>query len=259
MTPGDYGGQRANMEHDSMAGTLACQARLIWPKEREILRRTISPGSRVLDIACGTGEILHRIRAELEPAIAIGVDLFRGHLDKAGPPVVQADAHRLPFDDHSFDVVCVRHLLQALPDPVALLTEARRVGRRIHLLVEDYAGLLFDLDDMAAENHFVDVAPRFRSHGTDLYQGRRAFRHLRAAGFSNVEVQPLIVDNRTRDRREAFAGVLHYWKLGYAKTLAGLLELPVEEVEGRFDAMISAVGNPDRYCAWLLFVLTAKA
>ena len=259
MIPGDYGGQRANMEHDSMAGTLLWQARLIWPQERALLGRAIAPGSRVLDLACGTGEILRRIRTEFEPSVAVGVDLFRGHLERAVPlPVAQADAHKLPFADRSFDLVCVRHLLQAIEDPVALLAEARRVGRRIHLLVEDYAGLLFDLDDMAAENHFVDVAPRFLSQGTDLYQGRRALRHVRAAGFSEIAVQPLMIDNRTGNR-EAFSGVLRYWKLGYARTLAGLLGLGVEEVEGRFDAMISAVLDPDRYCAWLLFVLSAKA
>lgn len=257
MSGADYGGQRRNMEHSSMAGTLACQAAVIWPKEVEILRRG-PRAARVLDLACGTGEILRRFRAEFEPDLLVGVDLFRGHLRKAQPPVVLGDGLRLPFADGAFDLVLVRHLLQALPDPVALLEEARRVARRIHLVVEDYAAILLDIGDAAAENNFADVTPRFQRRGTDLHQGRRAFRHLREAGFDNIEVEPLVVDTQTADR-EAFAGVFRYWKLGYAATLAELVGVGVPEIERRFDAMIDAIRDPARYSAWMLLVLTADS
>ena len=256
MSQGDYGGQRGNMEDPAMAGTLECQARLIWPKEVEIVRR--NPPESVLDVACGTGEILRRVREEFAPVRAVGIDLFPGHLHEAPRPVVLGDAFALPFPDQSFELVLVRHLLQALPDPVTLLKEARRVGRRVHLLVEDYAGILMDLQDPVAENHFTDVTPLFQKKGTDLYQGRRAYRHLREAGFSNVTVEPIIVDNLTGDR-EAFAGVFRHWKLGYAETLAGLFGVEVSEVERRFDLMIGTIKDPGRYAAWLLFVLTADS
>jgi ubiquinone/menaquinone biosynthesis C-methylase UbiE len=255
----DYGGQRANMEDDSMVGTLEHQARLIWPMESRHLRATLSAApQRVLDLACGTGEILHRFRAEFEPRLAVGVDLFRGHLERAEPPVVLGDGRRLPFPDGAFDLVLVRHLLQAVPDPVGLLVEARRVGRRVHLLVEDYAALFFDLDDDAAEGHFTDVTPRFRPQGTDLFQGRRAYRHLREAGFHDITVAPLVIDTLNSDR-EAFAQVMHYWKLGYAETLAGLLGEAVPEIERRFDLMIAAIRDEGRYSAWLLFALSATS
>ena len=257
MTKENYGGQRANMEDHSMVGTLACQAKAIWPKEVEFLRRLTPAPRRVLDLACGTGEILRRVRAEFAPEIGVGIDLFRGHLESAAAPVVQGDAYHLPFADGAFDLVLVRHVLQALPDPVGLLSEARRVGRRVHVLAEDYAGLFFDLaPDMEAENHFVDVAPRFFPQGTDLYQGRRAFRHLKEAGFTDISVEPLLVDTESCDRA-AFAGLMRHWKAGYAATLAQLLELPVERVERRFDAMIEAIEDPGRYSSWLLFVLGA--
>jgi SAM-dependent methyltransferase len=255
----DYGGQRANMEDDSMVGTLEHQARLIWPLERAHLRATLPEAPRrVLDLACGTGEILRRFRAEFEPRLAVGVDLFRGHLDRAEKPVVLGDGRRLPFPDQAFDLVLVRHLLQAVPDPVGLLAEARRVGKRVHLLVEDYAALFFDLDDDAAEGHFTDVTPRFRPHGTDLFQGRRAFRHMREAGFHDITVAPLLVDTLTSDRG-AFAQVMQYWKLGYAETLAGLLGEEVAEVERRFDLIVEAIRDPGRYSAWLLFALSGRS
>jgi ubiquinone/menaquinone biosynthesis C-methylase UbiE len=259
MTSRDYGGQRANMEHESMERTLACQAAVVWPHERALIAKH-APGARLLDVGCGTGEILRRVRAELAPRLAVGVDLFAGHLRRAEPPVARADGFRLPFPDDTFDLVLVRHLLQALADPVPLLRECRRVlarGGRIHVIAEDYAAILLDVEDYEVANHFVEVAPRFRAKGTDLYQGRRALRHLREAGFLDVRVDPVLVDNQTGDR-EALAGVFRHWSAGYAETLAGLLGVPVPEVERRFAAMEAAALDEERYAAWLLFAVGGR-
>ena len=256
MTVGDYGGQRANMEDTSMKGTLAAQAELVWPKERGLLARA----DRVLDVACGTGEILRRYRAEFVPRLAVGVDLFAGHLAHAERPVVRGDGFQLPFPGGCFDLVLVRHVLQALPDPVSLLREAHRVlrpGGRIHLLVEDYAAIHFDIDDRATVEHFREVTWPFYEKGTDLYQGRKAPRHLRAAGFSEVWVDPIVVDNQG-DGREAFARVFHYWREGYAATLADLLGTTEAEMRRRFGLMIENIRDPERYAAWLLFAVSGR-
>jgi len=168
---------------------------------------------------------------------------------------VQGDGYRAPFPDGSFDLVLVRHLLQALPDPVGLLREVRRLlapGGRVHVLAEDYATILFDIEDYETADHFREVAPRFRRHGTDLYQGRRLFRHLLEAGFAEVEIDPVLVDNRRCDP-EQLAGVFHWWREGYAATLARLLDVDEAEVRRRFDRMIENVRDPGRYAAWLLF------
>jgi ubiquinone/menaquinone biosynthesis C-methylase UbiE len=246
------------MEDASMVGTLRSQAVVVWPKEREILLR--GRPRRVLDLACGTGEILRRVRAELRPELAVGVDLFRGHLRRAGRPVVQGDGRRTPFREGTFDLVLVRHVLQAVPDPVVILREARRVlrpGGRVHLLVEDYSSLLFDIGDHAAELLFAEVTPAFRRRGTDLHQGRRAYRHLREAGFEGITVEPLLVDTLTADRG-AFADVLRHWRDGYAATLAGLIGATEAEVRRRFDLMIDAIRDEGRYSAWLLLVVSAE-
>ncbi len=260
MSGWDYGGQRRNMEDETMVGTLAHQAALIWPYERQALRRRLAePPASVLDLGCGTGEVLRRFRDDFAPRRIVGLDLFAGHLRRAPPPVVQGDGFRAPFRDATFDLVLVRHLLQALPDPPALLREARRLlrpGGRLHLLVEDYAGLLFDVEDYEVADNFREVSPLFRREGTDLYQGRRAPRHLREAGFSDVSVDPIVVDNQTA-ARDDFAGVLRCWRDGYAATLAGLLGRAEADVRRRFDLMIGNVLDPDRYAAWLLFAVSA--
>ena len=258
---GDYGGQRANMEHDSMRATLAAQAQVVWGPEREILRRR--HGERlgdVLDLGCGSGEILRRVREEFDCRRVVGVDLFHGHLRHAEPPVARGDGFRLPFADGTFDLVLVRHLLQALTDPVPLLAEARRVLRdkgRIHVVAEDYAAIFFDTDDAATENHFSEVQPLFRERGTDLYQGRRALRQLRAAGFDDVRIDPLFVSNQTADR-EAFARIFRHWGDGYADTLAELAGRTPEEMRRRFASMEKNALDPDRFCGWLLFALSGR-
>lgn len=257
---GDYGGQRANMEHESMVGTLRAQAAIVWPKEREVLRaKWPEPWGAVLDLGCGTGEILRRVRAEFDAGPVVGLDLFAGHLRHAEPPVARGDGYRTPFPDATFDRVLVRHLLQALPDPVALLKEARRVlkpGGRLHVLAEDYAGLFFDTLDFAVANHFAEVAPRFFPEGTDLYEGRRAPRHVAEAGFREVVVDPVLVDNRSADRA-AFAQVFANWRDGYADKLAQLLGKSEPEIRARFDAMGETALSEDRWCAWLLFAVSA--
>jgi SAM-dependent methyltransferase len=259
---GDYGGQRSNMEHESMVGTLRAQAEVLWPREREFLRRDASERASVIDICCGTGEILRRYAREFRPRFITGVDLFRGHLARAGGPVVQGDAYRLPFRDGSFDLALARHVMQAVERPVDFLREARRVlrpGGRIHVLAEDYSALFFDLDrDYAAMDHFREAAPAFRERGTDLYQGRRCFRHLHEAGFGEVRVEPLLVDNQTSDRR-VFADIFRCWRDGYEETLARVTGRPLAEIRRRFDAMIEASLDPTRYTSWMLFVLSARA
>jgi len=241
-------------------GTLTHQANVVWPQEREILRRRLGDDlGRVLDLACGTGEGLRRIRRDFNTSAAVGLDLFAGHLRRAEPPVVVADGYRAPFPDATFDLVCVRHVLQALPDPVALLREVRRLlkpGGRAHLLVEDYAGIFFDVEDYAIADHFREVTQPFRAEGTDLYQGRRALRQLREAGFEDVAVDPFVVDNQNSDPDE-LAGVFHFWREGYAAKLARLLGVEEAEIRRRFDAMIRNIRDVDRYAAWLLFAVSA--
>ncbi|MGQ0613638.1 MAG: class I SAM-dependent methyltransferase [Planctomycetaceae bacterium] len=256
----DYGGQRSNMEDLSMVGTLASQATVVWPKEREILRRRVGPWPRrILDLACGTGEALARIRGEGGGGLAVGVDLFRGHLRRAAPPVAQADARRLPFADATFDLVLNRHMLQAVPDPLSFLLEARRIlrpGGRIHLLVEDYSAILFDTLVPGDAELLRDVAPRFLPRGTDLHQGRKALRQLRAAGFSRITVDPFVVDNQGEDR-ETFAAIFRFWRDGYVGTLAELLGVAEAEARGRFDGMIAAALDPGRWCGWMLLAVGA--
>lgn len=94
-------------------------------------------GSRVLDIAAGTGDFCR----ELQRAghIAVGIDLSLGMLRAARTeaPLVQGDALRLPFPDASLDGVTCGFALRNLVDLAAFFADVARVvrpGGRIALL-----------------------------------------------------------------------------------------------------------------------------
>ena len=94
-------------------------------------------GSRVLDLACGTGDFCRELRKhDLEP---IGVDLSFGMLaaGTTGAPLVQADILRLPVPDRSVDGITCGFALRNLVELDAFFAELARTvrpGGRIALL-----------------------------------------------------------------------------------------------------------------------------
>jgi len=82
----------------------------------------------VLAIGCGTDEPAF-MAARLGGAV-IGVDLTLATRRSApGVALVRADARALPFRDQVFDAVYCYHVLEHVPGPGAVATEAARVTR----------------------------------------------------------------------------------------------------------------------------------
>jgi SAM-dependent methyltransferase len=81
----------------------------------------------VLDVGCADGAL----RAAL-PAPGpwlVGLDASETLLRDHPPPVLRADARRLPVRDRAVDAVTALDVLYHLPDPMPALGEARRVLR----------------------------------------------------------------------------------------------------------------------------------
>ncbi|MFC1537550.1 methionine biosynthesis protein MetW [Gemmatimonadota bacterium] len=101
--------------------------------DHEEIERIIKPGSRVLDLGCGNGELLsglvgsRNVRGqgvELDPeqvfeCVAKGVSVFQTDLD----------AGLKGFPDNSFDFVILEETLQTVHQPVKVLEEMLRVGK----------------------------------------------------------------------------------------------------------------------------------
>ena len=82
----------------------------------EIYANLVSPGQRVLEIGCGTGELL----ASLKPSYGIGVDLSGEMVKRAaarfpGLRFIQTDAHDLDLGE-TFDVIILSDLVNDLWD-----------------------------------------------------------------------------------------------------------------------------------------------
>lgn len=97
-------------------------------------RRTISalglvPGSVVVDLACGTGDLAHDLTDR--QLVPIGVDLSFGMLTAAplAFPRVQADGTALPLPDSSVDGATCGFALRNFTDLDSTLSELARVVR----------------------------------------------------------------------------------------------------------------------------------
>ncbi|HUA94147.1 MAG TPA: ubiquinone/menaquinone biosynthesis methyltransferase [Acidimicrobiales bacterium] len=88
----------------------------------------LAPGSTVLDLACGTGDL-----ASLAGRCGyrtLGADLSWGMLEAGhARPVLQADASRLPLPDGALDGVVCGYALRNFADLAGSLAEAARVLR----------------------------------------------------------------------------------------------------------------------------------
>jgi demethylmenaquinone methyltransferase/2-methoxy-6-polyprenyl-1,4-benzoquinol methylase len=114
-------------------------------KAARALESSLIEGARVLDVACGTGD-LSLVLAEAGAARIIGLDFCRPMLeiarrkaeaDSRSIPFVEGDALRLPFADETFDAVTIAFGLRNLAGVADGLRELRRVlkeGGRLAVL-----------------------------------------------------------------------------------------------------------------------------
>jgi demethylmenaquinone methyltransferase/2-methoxy-6-polyprenyl-1,4-benzoquinol methylase len=104
-----------------------------------------TPQDRVLDVACGTGDLtLAFARAKPAPATVTGLDFTPPMLDvarckarHAEASFVEGDAMNLPFADASFDVLSIAFGIRNVSEPARALREFRRVlspGGRLVIL-----------------------------------------------------------------------------------------------------------------------------
>ncbi len=94
----------------------------------------IPPGSSVLDLGCGEGDLLARLKERGSPLLC-GVEVSTGLIAatmQQGVEAIDCDLNvGLPeFDDNRFDYVVLSSTLQVVPNVERLLEDALRVGRR---------------------------------------------------------------------------------------------------------------------------------
>ena len=117
--------KRASLGHPSQIWTRGLERRL------EMLRREVPlEGKRVLDVGCGVGEFVRRLREFSEDVCGVDIDAERVRQGaERVPNLALSVGEYLPFRDDTFDVVLLHEVIEHVTDDLATLREARRVLR----------------------------------------------------------------------------------------------------------------------------------
>ncbi len=162
---------------------------------------------RVLDIACGSGEMVELLLKNPRVEYVVGLDLSWQMLEYARrkrnfprSAYVMGDAENLPFADETFDSITIAFGIRNFPDKLKSLREMHRVLRRGgRILIVDMVGaegILRPLYDfykgwvMPFVARFFTPnweAYRYLSRSIDAFPPRREFMSMmEEAGFRNV-------------------------------------------------------------------------
>ncbi|MGV0838026.1 class I SAM-dependent methyltransferase [Mycolicibacterium thermoresistibile] len=102
------------------------QRQVYQPPQDQIVALLADHGARrIADVGCGTGILADRIKRELDPAAAYGVDMSEGMLEQArarssAVQWLRGPAEQLPFDDGALEAVVSTSAFHFFDQPAAL-------------------------------------------------------------------------------------------------------------------------------------------
>ncbi|WP_245767064.1 bifunctional demethylmenaquinone methyltransferase/2-methoxy-6-polyprenyl-1,4-benzoquinol methylase UbiE [Stigmatella erecta] len=127
-------------------------------RRKTVQALALKPGYRVLDLATGTGDLALKVLKYHPDGTVVGLDPSEGMMEIGRKKVAEqglsaqcelkrGDAQALPFEDNSFDGICMAFGIRNVPDRPKALREMARVtrpGGRIAILElsEPQGGLL---------------------------------------------------------------------------------------------------------------------
>ncbi len=104
-------------------------------RRKAVKQSQAAPGQRVLDVACGTGDLSLAFRKRVGDGHVVGTDFAGPMLHAAAPKArrkgatidwVQGDCMQLPFPDNHFDVASISFGIRNVDDPVQGMRDMAR-------------------------------------------------------------------------------------------------------------------------------------
>lgn len=111
--------------------------------DHQLAEQWIKPNSRVLDLGCGDGGLLHHLQTNLG-IFGYGIEIDQDRINEAiskGLNIIEQDLNDglARFANNSFDTVVMARALQAVKEPDKLLLDMLRVGREVIVTFPNFA------------------------------------------------------------------------------------------------------------------------
>ncbi len=191
------------------------------PYAIDMTSRVTRPGSRLLELACGTGRVTLHLSKKFSPKVKIvATDLNPDMIAIARKQVTEqsvewlvADMQELPFPDESFDCVVCQFGIMFAPDKAKVFKEAYRVLKK-------GGTFLFNSWDKIENNgvasianrevtkFFANTPPAFYGVPFSIYDPEYIKSLALDNGFSSVTVELVKKEGRSESPVSAAKGML---------------------------------------------------
>ena len=128
-------------------------------------------GEKVLDLGCGSGIFGKKFEEKFKKKV-LGIDIVDKRVYQI--PFKLYDGQTIPFPEDYFDLVLISFVLHHAENPISILKEAKRVGKRI-IIFEDLAegifGKIYCFLHWLTWNLFFGKSSRFNFHTKEEWEG----------------------------------------------------------------------------------------
>lgn len=214
-----------------------------------------APGLNVLDVGCGTGDMLRLLGPLVAPGKAVGIDISSTMIHEACVRTAAAspnvhfelgDVFELRFEDGAFDRVIASQVLVHLSDPWTALGQLCRVLKsngKLWITEMDWGSIMVESTDRELSRRFTQLTADGLRNGLIV---RELPWRLRQLGFATVAIEP---DVRLSDGADALyrwfiePAISHFRRAGALspeEAQAFLQDLSLRAAGGRYFSSLNS-------------------